>query len=56
MTTIKMTDLNGVEDVSPVTAEQVKGGPIFMKYEGVDGTVEARSTPKLQEAVANGTF
>lgn len=33
-----------IEDLSVRDGEEVKGGPIFMKYDGVDGSVTSPST------------
>lgn len=57
MSKVKINDMLQIEEVTAEMAEQVKGGPIYMKIEGVDGSVtESRSSTKIQEAVANGTF
>lgn len=56
MKTIEFKDIAGMETVAPVEAADVKGGPIYIEYEGIKGDVQARSTPKLMEAVADGTF
>ncbi|MBX3175860.1 MAG: hypothetical protein KF886_00725 [Candidatus Hydrogenedentes bacterium] len=41
MSNIKMQDIQEVMAVNPVEAEQVKGGPAYIKFDGVDG--ESRS-------------
>ena len=58
MATIKMDDLKTMNEESLLEAAAVKGGAWYAKFDGVDGsaTDTTRSTPKLQEAVANGTF
>ena len=58
MNNIKIEDLKNSNEVSAQEATDVKGGPIYMKYNdmAVKGDVEAKSTPKLAEAVADGTF
>lgn len=56
MKSIEFKDLLGLETVAPAEAADVKGGPIYIEYEGIKGDVQARSTPKLAEAVADGTL
>jgi len=43
MKTIKLNDLNEVAAVSEQDAADVKGGPVYMKFDGVDGSVRRQS-------------
>lgn len=43
MNTIKLNDLTDTTAVSELDAAQVKGGPIYMQYEGIKGDVSAQS-------------
>lgn len=57
MNNVAINDLMQNEVVTEAMAGQVKGGAIYIQYDGVDGSVtESRSSTKLQEACANGTF
>mgnify|MGYP002078190922 CR=1 FL=1 len=44
MTTIKVKDLSESTVVSAQEAAEVKGGPIYMQYEGIKGSVASAST------------
>ena len=44
MTTINLNELNDANVVSEQEAADVKGGPIYMQYEGIKGSVSAAST------------
>ena len=57
MNKVTMNDLTQTEEVTAEMAEQVKGGPIYMEIDGLDGSVtESASSPKLQLACATGRF
>lgn len=43
MSTIKLNELTDTTAVSDLDAAQVKGGPIYMQYEGIKGDVSAQS-------------
>jgi prepilin-type processing-associated H-X9-DG protein len=43
MTTINLNDLNETTVVSEQEAADVKGGPIYMQYEGIKGNVTPAS-------------
>lgn len=42
MSNIKIQDMQEPVTVNPVEAEQVKGGPAYLKFDGVDGEVMSR--------------
>lgn len=44
MKTITLNDLNDVKVVSAQEAADVKGGPIYMQYDGIKGDVSAQSS------------
>ena len=56
MATIKFDELNEMNLVSDLELAEVKGGAWYAKFDGVDGSSTAKSTPKLQEAVCRGSF
>lgn len=43
MSTIKLNELTDTTAVNELDAAQVKGGPIYMQYEGIKGDVSAQS-------------
>jgi prepilin-type processing-associated H-X9-DG protein len=43
MSNIKLNELTDTTPVSEQEAAQVKGGPIYMQYEGIKGNVSAQS-------------
>lgn len=44
MTTIKLNEINANLEVSAQEAADVKGGPVYMKLDGVKGDVTAESS------------
>ena len=49
MSIIKINDLNENMTITEQDLENVKGGPIFMQYDGVDGSVTAAGHEKWIE-------
>ena len=49
MSIIKINDLNENMNITEQDMEHVKGGPIYMKYDGVDGSVSAAGHEKWIE-------
>lgn len=55
MKTITLNDLNEVMTVGEQESADVKGGPIYMKVEGVDGSVALKHTGGVNVAFCDGS-